>query len=74
VGLLCLGMGELQGSHRPSTGASSEVRKGPLMLRFKCGTAGVETVDRNTPLTSNSKPATIGITVVNTEIGSDGRR
>jgi hypothetical protein len=44
------------------------------MLRFKCGTAGVETVDRNTPLTSNSKPATIGITVVNTEIGSDGRR
>jgi hypothetical protein len=44
------------------------------MLGFKCGIAGVETVDTNTPLTSNSMPATIGIPVVNTEIGSDGRR
>ena len=44
------------------------------MLEFKCAIAGVETVDTNTPLTSNSMPATIGITVVITEIGSDGRK
>ena len=44
------------------------------MLEFKCAIAGVETVDTTPPLTSNSMSATIGITVVNPEISSDGRR